>query len=77
MITEHALLPVLPGRELAFEAAFERAKPSIAATPGTEGFGGSHRYEEWRRLLHSFSEPFPVVEHVVPVTSVVPPAPRA
>jgi hypothetical protein len=77
MITEHAVIPALSGRELAFEAAFERVKPLIPATPGTEGFRGSRRYEERRRLLRSFSEPFPVVEHVVPVTSVVPAAPRA
>jgi heme-degrading monooxygenase HmoA len=29
----------------------------------TEGFRGSPRYEEWRRLLHHFYDPFPVVEH--------------
>ena len=34
MITEHALLDVLPGRELEFVDAMERAKSLIAATPG-------------------------------------------
>ena len=29
----------------------------------TEGFRGSDRYPEWSALLHSFYEPFPVVEH--------------
>ena len=29
----------------------------------TEGFRQSARYEEWSRLLHSFYEPFPTVEH--------------
>lgn len=29
----------------------------------TEGFRGSPQYQQWRRLLHSFYEPFPVVEH--------------
>ncbi len=29
----------------------------------TEGFRGSDRYVEWRRLLHHFYNPFPVVEH--------------
>jgi heme-degrading monooxygenase HmoA len=29
----------------------------------TEGFRGSPAYEEWRRLLHHFYEPFPTVEH--------------
>jgi heme-degrading monooxygenase HmoA len=36
----------------------------------TEGFRGSAAYEEWRRLLHHFYEPFPVVEHFDPVLSV-------
>ena len=29
----------------------------------TEGFRGSTAYVEWRKLLHHFYEPFPVVEH--------------
>ncbi len=29
----------------------------------TEGFRGSVEYEEWRRLLHDYYEPFPTVEH--------------
>jgi hypothetical protein len=28
-----------------------------------EGFRGSPAYEEWRRLLHHFYDPPPVVEH--------------
>jgi heme-degrading monooxygenase HmoA len=34
MILEHAILPVVPGRETDFEAAFAEAKPIIAAMPG-------------------------------------------
>lgn len=34
MILEHAILPVTPGREAGFEAAFARAKPIIASMPG-------------------------------------------
>ncbi len=34
MVTEHALLPVRPGSEAAFEAAFAEAMPLIARTPG-------------------------------------------
>ena len=37
MITEHAELPVIPGREAEFEEAFASAKAIIAASPG---FGG-------------------------------------
>ncbi len=29
----------------------------------TEGFRRSAEYVEWKRLLHHFYEPFPVVEH--------------
>jgi len=29
----------------------------------TIGFRGSPEYQEWRRLLHHFYDPFPVVEH--------------
>jgi heme-degrading monooxygenase HmoA len=34
VITEHALLPVVPGQEDAFVAAMEQAKALIAASPG-------------------------------------------
>jgi heme-degrading monooxygenase HmoA len=29
----------------------------------TQGFRGSTQYQEWKRLLHHFYDPFPVVEH--------------
>lgn len=29
----------------------------------TVGFRGSARYQEWKRLLHHFYDPFPTVEH--------------
>ena len=29
----------------------------------TQGFRGSAEYQEWRRLLHHFYDPFPEVEH--------------
>lgn len=34
VILEHAILPVIPGREAAFEAAFAEAAPIIAGMPG-------------------------------------------
>lgn len=34
MITEHALLPVIPGQEEDFEAAFGQARHIIASMPG-------------------------------------------
>lgn len=95
MILEHALLPVRPGSEASFEAAFREARPLISRQPGflgltlsrslespnqylllvewdsveahTEGFRGSPEYQTWKKLLHPFYEPFPVVEHFVGV----------
>ncbi|PLS08597.1 antibiotic biosynthesis monooxygenase family protein [Neobacillus cucumis] len=29
----------------------------------TIGFRGSNEYQEWKKLLHHFYDPFPVVEH--------------
>lgn len=37
----------------------------------TEGFRGSAQYQEWKRLLHHFYDPFPVVDHYAP-TVVIP-----
>ncbi|WP_070156050.1 antibiotic biosynthesis monooxygenase family protein [Sphingobium phenoxybenzoativorans] len=37
MILEHALLHVRPGREAAFEAAMQQARPLISASPGFLG----------------------------------------
>lgn len=36
----------------------------------TEGFRGSAEYQEWRRLLHHFYDPFPTVEHYEPVFTI-------
>jgi heme-degrading monooxygenase HmoA len=32
----------------------------------TVGFRGSAEYQEWKRLLHHFYDPFPEVEHYLP-----------
>ena len=37
MVVEHAVLPVRPGEETTFEAAFAQARPLIEATPGFLG----------------------------------------
>lgn len=37
MILEHAVLPVVPGREAEFEETFARAKQIIASMPGFAG----------------------------------------
>lgn len=95
MIIEHALLPVVPGQEAAFEAALTLALPIIRAVPGCRraalsrgiespstyllivewdsveahdpGFRSSAEYQEWKRLLHHFYDPFPTVEHFEPI----------
>jgi heme-degrading monooxygenase HmoA len=36
----------------------------------TVGFRGSTDYQEWKRLLHHFYDPFPVVEHYAGVPRV-------
>ena len=33
----------------------------------TVGFRQSSGYQEWKRLLHHFYDPFPVVEHYTPL----------
>lgn len=33
----------------------------------TQGFRGSPAYQRWRDLLHHFYDPFPTVEHYVPL----------
>lgn len=91
MILEHAILPVRPGEEADFEAAFDTSRPLISSQPGfrslslsrsiespshylllvewdsvehhTDGFRTSAEYQDWKRLLHHFYEPFPTVEH--------------
>jgi heme-degrading monooxygenase HmoA len=35
----------------------------------TTGFRQSPQYQEWKRLLHHFYDPFPTVEHYEPVIS--------
>jgi heme-degrading monooxygenase HmoA len=33
----------------------------------TEGFRKSPAYLEWKRLLHHYYDPFPIVEHYTPI----------
>ena len=59
MVPEHALLPVVPGREADFEAAFAAARSLVAASPGFRRLSMSCCLErpgtclllvEWERL---------------------------
>jgi heme-degrading monooxygenase HmoA len=95
MIVEHVVLPVIPGREDAFETDFAVARKIISAMPGfialtlsrqleqpnlylllvewerledhTVGFRGSAEYEQWRKILHPYYDPFPEVTHFAPI----------
>lgn len=42
---EHGVLPIRPGREIEFEAAFAKARPLIAAQPGFLGISMSRSVE--------------------------------
>lgn len=35
----------------------------------TEGFRGSEEYQRWREMLHHFYDPFPTVQHFLPVSN--------
>ena len=59
MVTEHALLPVIPGKEREFEAAFTEARVIISSMPGFRRVSLSRSLEspstylllvEWERL---------------------------
>ncbi|WP_104082973.1 antibiotic biosynthesis monooxygenase [Cryobacterium sp. Y11] len=59
MITEHALLPVIPGREVEFERAFTTARAIISSIPGFRSLTLARSIEspstylllvEWERL---------------------------
>jgi heme-degrading monooxygenase HmoA len=70
------LIAATPGfRSLRLERCVERPAQYLLLVEWdrledhTEGFRGSPRYEEWRRLLHHFYDPFPLVEHYRPVQS--------
>ncbi|MEB3052323.1 antibiotic biosynthesis monooxygenase [Mycolicibacter sp. MYC123] len=45
MIVEHGVLPIRPGSEAEFEAAFAQARPLIAAQPGFLGISMSRSVE--------------------------------
>ena len=51
MILEHALLPVTPGREAEYEAAFAQAKALIKASPGCLGVQVSRCLEQPSQYL--------------------------
>jgi heme-degrading monooxygenase HmoA len=77
MILEVATLDVRLGMGAEFEKAFAQAVEQEGRylllvkwetiEDHTEGFRGSKEYQQWRRLLHHFYDPFPTVEHYLPV----------
>ncbi len=74
-----AIIASMPGfRGLALTRCLERDNVYLLLVEWerledhTAGFRGSAAYEEWRRLLHHFYDPFPVVEHFAPVLTAAP-----
>lgn len=70
----HPLIAGRPGfRSLTLSRCLERPSTYLLLVEWecledhTEGFRGSPEYQEWRRLLHHFYDPFPVVEHFTAV----------
>jgi len=51
MITEHVILPVIPGREAEFEAAFAEARGIISAMPGFRSLQLSRSIESPNQYL--------------------------
>ncbi len=51
MILEHAILPVRPGSEMEFEAAFRQARPLISRQPGFRSLTLSRSVESPRLYL--------------------------
>ncbi|SER39001.1 antibiotic biosynthesis monooxygenase family protein [Pedobacter rhizosphaerae] len=35
----------------------------------TQGFRGSAEYQDWKKLLHHFYDPFPTVEHYIMINT--------
>jgi heme-degrading monooxygenase HmoA len=71
-----ALIASMPGFEsLALHRCIEQSNRYLLLVvwrhleDHTEGFRRSANYEEWRRLLHHYYDPFPTVEHFSLVVS--------
>jgi heme-degrading monooxygenase HmoA len=70
MRTAHPLIAASPGfKEINVRRCIEQPNRYLLLVhwqkleDHTIGFRQSDRYQEWRKLLHHFYDPFPVVEH--------------
>jgi heme-degrading monooxygenase HmoA len=77
--TARAIISAMPGfRNLTLSRCLERPGGYLLLVEWdqledhTVGFRGSPEYQEWRSLLHSFYDPFPVVEHYTTVLTAEP-----
>jgi heme-degrading monooxygenase HmoA len=66
----HPIIAAMPGcRSVRLERSIESPSRYLLLVEWdrledhTVGFRGSEEYQEWRRLLHHFYDPFPTVEH--------------
>jgi len=72
-----AIISSMPGfRSLRLSRCIERPNAYLLLVEWdtledhTVGFRQSPQYEDWRRMLHHFYDPFPTVEHYAPVASI-------
>ncbi len=70
MRTAHSLIAASPGfKEINVHRCIEQPNRYLLLAhwqkleDHTIGFRQSDRYQDWRKLLHHFYDPFPVVEH--------------
>ncbi len=71
-----AIIASVPGfRQLSLSRCLERPDTYLllvewaSLEDHTVGFRESSKYDEWRRLLHHFYEPLPVVDHYEQVSA--------
>ena len=76
MVLEVAILNVLPNQSAEFEKAFAEAQAIISAIPGYQRHELRRCVEtpdrylllvRWKELLRHFYDPFPEVEHYMPL----------
>jgi heme-degrading monooxygenase HmoA len=77
--TAKSIIASMPGfRSLSLSRCIERPSAYLLLVEWDTlddhvvGFRGSAEYQEWRRLLHHFYDPFPTVEHYEPMASIGP-----
>jgi heme-degrading monooxygenase HmoA len=65
MILEIAILTINRGLSIEFENNFEKAKEFISSVEGyiSHELKKTDNFQQWKRLVHHFYEPFPKKEY--------------